>query len=132
MNTLIEAKIITNRSADGRGGSVLAQLVSSTDPNIKDIQITAVVRRQDQADLLAKHGINAVLFNGLDDTAQLRRLASEYDIVLHCATGLHTASAEALILGLGDSMRKTGQQAYYVHVGLTWGPFPLQYWRHRR
>ncbi|KAK9249808.1 hypothetical protein V1507DRAFT_89187, partial [Lipomyces tetrasporus] len=99
-----------------RGGSVLAQLLSSTHSSIRELNITAIVRRQEQADILAKNGINAELFNGLDDTEQLRRIASKYDIVLHCATGRHTFAAEALVLGLGDGMKKNGQQAYYIHT----------------
>jgi len=74
------------------------------------------VRRQDQVDVLVDHDIKAELFNSLDDTAQLKRLASDYDIVFHCATGSHTSSAEALVLGLGESMKRSGKQAYYIHV----------------
>lgn len=97
---------------------MLTQLLSSKDPNIKELILTAVVRRQDQADVLSKTGVRTELFKSLDDTEHLRRLASEHDIVFHCATGLHTASAEALVLGLGDSMKKTGRQTFYIHVSL--------------
>ncbi|KAM5349388.1 hypothetical protein ACJ41O_005893 [Fusarium nematophilum] len=98
------------------GGSVLAQILSSTDPKIRELEITAIVREKEQADLLAQHGIDARLFNGLDDSEQLRSIASEFDIVLHCAPGQHTSSAEALILGLGDSQKKTGRQTHYIHT----------------
>ncbi|KAH6619057.1 NAD dependent epimerase/dehydratase [Boeremia exigua] len=98
------------------GGSVLTMLMTSIDHNIKNLLITTLVRHQDQADLLADRGIRAELFEGLDDTERLRHLASDYDIVFHCATGLHTPSAEALVLGLGDSMKRSGNQAYYIHT----------------
>lgn len=82
------------------------------------VSITALVRKQEQVDILVGHGIKAMVFNGLDDTEQLRRIASDFDIVYHCATGLHTSSAEALVLGLGDSQKKTGKQTHYIHVSL--------------
>lgn len=68
----------------GREVFVFALLVSSTDPNIKDMQFVAIVRRPDQADLLTKHSIRTAPLNGLDDVvvAQLRRLAIR---TRHCA-----------------------------------------------
>ncbi|KAL3479830.1 hypothetical protein BJX99DRAFT_62044 [Aspergillus californicus] len=98
------------------GGSVLAQILSAENPKAKDVAVTALVREKQQAAILAAKGVNAMLFNGLDDTAHLRTIASEFDIVIHCATGLHTTSAEALILGLGDSMKRSGRQTHYIHT----------------
>ncbi|KFA72241.1 hypothetical protein S40288_07376 [Stachybotrys chartarum IBT 40288] len=109
-------KVLITGATGFIGGSVLAKLLSSIDPNITDLLITAIVRRQHQVDVLVDHGIKAGLFDGLDDIERLRRLASDSDIVFHCATGLHTPSAEALVLGLGESMKKSGQQAYYIHA----------------
>ncbi|KAL4936994.1 hypothetical protein BDV06DRAFT_216216 [Aspergillus oleicola] len=109
-------KVLLTGATGFIGGSVLSELLSSTDPRIKGLEITAIARGHDQVDILARAGMKAMLFNGLDDTRQLREIAPQYDIVLHCATGLHTASAEALILGLGDSMEKTGRQTYHIHT----------------
>lgn len=74
------------------------------------------MRKQEQADALSAHGVQTRLFNGLDDTAQLREIAAEFDIVIHCAMGFHTPSAEALVLGLGDAQKRTGEQKYFIQV----------------
>lgn len=75
------------------------------------------MRKQEQADLLREKGLNAVLFNGLDDSDQLRAAASEHDYVIHTPTGFHTGSAFALIEGLGERRKKTGKNVHFIHVG---------------
>ncbi|KAH6995378.1 NAD dependent epimerase/dehydratase [Ilyonectria destructans] len=109
-------KVLLTGATGFIGGSVLNRILSSDNPKIKELSVTVIVRKQEQVDLLAEHGIDARLFNGLDDGKKLREIASEFDIVLHCATGLHTWSAEALILGLGDSRQRTGRQTHYIHT----------------
>ncbi|KAH6954022.1 NAD dependent epimerase/dehydratase [Ilyonectria sp. MPI-CAGE-AT-0026] len=113
---MASTKVLLTGATGFIGGSVLNQILSSGNPKIKELSVTAIVRKEEQVDLLTEHAINARLFNSLDDSKQLREIASEFDIVLHCATGLHTSSAEALILGLGDSQKKTGRQTYYIHT----------------
>jgi hypothetical protein len=61
------------------GGSILTQLLQSELPIIKRIKVTAVVRQESQAALLREHGINAIVFSGLEDTELLQQLASEHD-----------------------------------------------------
>ncbi|KAL2760991.1 hypothetical protein ACRALDRAFT_1045858 [Sodiomyces alcalophilus JCM 7366] len=113
---MTQTKILITGATGYVGGSVLGHLRSSSHPKIKNASITALARRQDQVDLLEKHGVQARTFNGLDDAQQLRSIASEFDIVIHCATGSHTGSAEALVLGLGDAKANTGRQTYYIHT----------------
>lgn len=95
---------------------MLHQLLNSTYPEIKNLSITVLVRKQEQVDLLKQKGINAVLFNGLDDSEQLRKAASEHDYVIHTPSGFHTGSAVALIEGLGDRKKQTGKEVYFVQV----------------
>ncbi|KAF7550724.1 hypothetical protein G7Z17_g5512 [Cylindrodendrum hubeiense] len=90
------------------GGSVLTSLLQSTDPNIKASEISALVRKQDQADILKAKGVNAIVFGGLDDTAVVRDVASKHDLVINTASASHPAAAEALILGLADHLPITG------------------------
>lgn len=80
------------------------------------MSITALVRKQEQADLLKQKGVDAVVFRGLDDSEFLRKTASEYDYVIHTPTGFHTASAVALIEGLAERKRQTGRDVYFIHV----------------
>lgn len=97
---------------------MLSRLLASEHPALKGTTVTTIVRKQEQADILQRHGISSILCNGLDDTEQLRQIASQFDIVVHCATGLHTTSAVALVLGLGDSMKESRKQTYYIHVSI--------------
>ena len=85
---------------------------------LKSSTVSAIVRKQEQVDILQRHGVSSILFDGLDDINRLRQIASQFDIVVHCATGLHTKSAVALILGLGDSVKDGGKQKYYIHVSI--------------
>ncbi|KAF5489037.1 Uncharacterized protein CGCS363_v012707 [Colletotrichum siamense] len=101
------------------GGTVLHQLLNSTYPEIKSLSITVLVRKQEQVDLLKQKGINAVLFNGLDDSEQLRKAASEHDYVIHTPSGFHTGSAVALIEGLGDRKKQTSKKVYFIQTSGT-------------
>lgn len=102
------------------GGTVLTTLLKSTDKTVQSLNINTLVRRQDQAQRLADQGIKSVtLEGGLDDVQGLVNLASQHDIVLHCASGFHTASAEALIRGLARHRHENaGINPIYIHVGL--------------
>jgi nucleoside-diphosphate-sugar epimerase len=97
------------------GGSVLNTILSSPHPSLKNIQITALVRREEQAKTLAELNITPVLFSSLDDTALLEQLASEHDVVIHAANGYHIPSAKALIKGLAQRKARTGEAVHYVH-----------------
>ncbi|KAM0244801.1 hypothetical protein ACHAP5_005924 [Fusarium lateritium] len=97
------------------GGSVLNTILTSSHPSLKNIQITALVRREEQAKALAELSITPVLFSSLDDTELLEQLASEHDIVIHAANGYHIPSAKALIEGLAWRKEKTGEAVQYVH-----------------
>lgn len=102
-----------------RGGTILAQLRSSTREDVKSLSITALVRTQSQADFLKTNGVEAVVLEGgLDDVEGLAKLASQYDTVLHAATGFHTASAEALITGLSKRKSNADVSPIYLHVRL--------------
>jgi hypothetical protein len=37
-------------------------------------------------------------------------------VVIHTASGFHTGAAKALVLGLGQRKKATGQEVYYFHV----------------
>ncbi|KAI9821020.1 MAG: hypothetical protein M1827_003753 [Pycnora praestabilis] len=96
------------------GGSVLNTLLSSTRSPLENLQTSVLVRREDQAKLLAEKGVNPILIKDLDDVDVIRRAASEHDVVVHTASGFHSASAKALILGLGDR-KKSGAGKGEVH-----------------
>jgi hypothetical protein len=99
------------------GGSFFAQLLASSDPQIKQLSFSALVRKQEQADVLRAKGINAILIRDLDDTDFLKHVASEYDIVIHSANGFYPPSAKALIEGLAERQKATGREVFYLQVG---------------
>lgn len=78
------------------------------------MSVTALVRNQSQADIFATKGVGAVLFKDINDSADLRRIAAEYDIVIHNANSFHPASAVALIEGLANRKAATGQDTYFI------------------
>lgn len=67
-----------NINITGSGGSVLSDLIA-TQGGPRNHVISALVRRHEQAQILASHGINPILFESLDDSELLIRLASEND-----------------------------------------------------
>lgn len=96
------------------GGAVLTAILES--PAIKNISISALVRRAEQAETLRAHGVTPILFKGLDDLALLEEVSSEFDVVLNCANAFHTTSAVAMIKGLAKRKEKTGKEVHFIHV----------------
>ena len=43
------------------------------------LDITAVVRKPEQAQLLKSKGVKGIVFNGLEDSEQMHNLAKEHD-----------------------------------------------------
>ncbi|TDZ39729.1 Uncharacterized protein CTRI78_v010481 [Colletotrichum trifolii] len=101
------------------GGTVLSQLLDSSSAEIKELSITALVRKQEHVDALRAKGLDAVLFDGLDNSEQLRRAASEHDFVIHTPTGFHTSSAVVLVEGLAERKKQTGHDVYFIHTSGT-------------
>ncbi|SPO05467.1 related to NAD dependent epimerase/dehydratase family protein [Cephalotrichum gorgonifer] len=102
------------------GGTVLTQLKTSELKEVKSLAVTALVRKQGQADLLRDKGVDAVVLpGGLDDTEGLANLASQHDVVVQAAYGYHPASAEALISGLARRQKERGGSPFYVQVSGT-------------
>ena len=61
------------------GGSVLATLLASKNPALKDIDLSVLVRGEDRARVLAEKGLHVHLFRDLDQTELLEDIASNYD-----------------------------------------------------
>lgn len=43
-------------------------------------------------------------------------------VVIHTASGYHTASAKALILGLGERKKATGKEVHFIQVSCSFCP----------
>ncbi|TEA14537.1 hypothetical protein C8034_v003441 [Colletotrichum sidae] len=100
-------KILLTGATGYVGGTVLHHLLATpsltsviTPSNPVTLPVRAPLDRL--AKLTAAYGsrVNPVPFTSLDDTATLRTLASQHDIVINAGSGFHPASAEALVQGL--------------------------------
>jgi hypothetical protein len=116
----------------------LATLLSTEYGSLKKSNISCLVRGEDKARILESQGVKPILFNSLDETDILAEVASKHDgnfvqtppindltysyylilVVIHAASGFHTLSARALILGLAKRKEKTGREVHYIHVSL--------------
>ncbi|PQE24605.1 hypothetical protein CJF31_00011247 [Rutstroemia sp. NJR-2017a BVV2] len=76
----------------------------------------ALVRKQEHADAVKKLGVEPVLFNGLQDTEQIRKISADYDVVINNASAQDAAAAKAFIEGLGDRKAKNSSEVYYIHT----------------
>ncbi|OJJ80285.1 uncharacterized protein ASPGLDRAFT_39281 [Aspergillus glaucus CBS 516.65] len=113
---MAQTKVLFTGATGYIGGSVLTALTTSQNPAIKNgTKVTALIRKQEQAQVLDRAGINALLFNGLDDVAQMERLARDH-VVIHTASTLHTETIEAMIAGLGARKKDTGREIFFIHL----------------
>ncbi|KAI0429965.1 NAD(P)-binding protein [Xylaria sp. FL1042] len=101
------------------GGSILSQLLGSSLVD-KDFQISVLTRNDDRAKSFASTGVKVYTLKDLDDSEAIKYAASENDVIIHTASGYHTASAKSLIEGLGVRKRQDPQaKAYYIHTSGT-------------
>ncbi|KAI0146315.1 hypothetical protein GGR57DRAFT_478807 [Xylariaceae sp. FL1272] len=100
------------------GGTVLNRLMKIVDslPNIASLSF--LIRGQEKADKLKKiygERITPVIFDSLDNTANVSDICSRYDIVVNAGTGFHPLGAEAMAQGLGKRLATTGQPTWMIH-----------------
>lgn len=96
---------------------MLSRLLNSSDEIINSLSITTLVREENQAKVREENGTKSVVLpRGLDDTEGLTKLASQFDVVLHTATGFHPESAEALIAGLAMRGSRGGFEPVFIQV----------------
>ncbi|WAO89105.1 Epimerase domain-containing protein [Fusarium falciforme] len=117
---MAQRKILVTGATGYVGGSVLTTLLKSGVALVQSSAVTALVRKKDQADILASQGIKASIFRDLDDSEHLRRVATEHDVVIHTASGFHLGSALALIEGLSQRKANKGGNVHYIHTSGTW------------
>ena len=61
------------------GGAVLSDILHAKQEHSRSFIVSALVRRRDQAQVLASKGVAPILFNDLNDSEVLTHAASEHD-----------------------------------------------------
>ncbi|RSL65929.1 hypothetical protein CEP54_003962 [Fusarium duplospermum] len=117
---MAQRKILVTGATGYVGGSALTTLLTSGSALAQPSAITALVRKKDQADILASQGVKTSIFPDLDDSEHLKLAAAEHDVVIHAASGFHLGSALALIEGLGQRKIHKGGKVHYIHTSGTW------------
>lgn len=104
------------------GGSILSNLLASSEPSLRDACITCLLRGADRAEkLTAVYGkrVRPVLYQGLDDVETTAAVAAEHDIVINTTLGIHSASSQALVRGLAQRKATTGRDVWIIHTSGT-------------
>ncbi|KAF3314337.1 hypothetical protein TWF173_004940 [Orbilia oligospora] len=119
--TIPKLKVFLTGGTGYIGGAILTALLRSP-----DLEVTTLVRSESAIETLTSPATNPKFFTGstpkcvlgsLSDTDLLRKLASESDIVVNCASANDLPAAEALINGLSESGE--GGKRIFVHTSGT-------------
>lgn len=113
-------KVLLTGATGYIGGSILSHLQSSTNQATRQLVISILVRNDHRAEYFSSAGLKVYTIQNLDDLDAIKVAASENDVVIHTASGYHTASARALIEGLGIRKKsKPDADLYYIHTSGT-------------
>lgn len=101
------------------GGTVLSQLLASTEASFQGLTYDVLVRREHQAELLRsvyKDRINTVFWTGLEDVQSIEAIASKYDIIVNTGSGFVTAGAKAFVDGLARRVEAGLPTPWLLHI----------------
>ncbi|VUC32934.1 unnamed protein product [Clonostachys rosea] len=102
------------------GGSVVATLIARTTGPVKKINISTIIRSDDQAKALSKLGINVIQTDLSDEKAILEAvLNNEIDIIVHAASSFVLPLGLNLVRALGQRGKKTGKKTYFINSSIT-------------
>jgi nucleoside-diphosphate-sugar epimerase len=112
-------KILLTGATGFVGGSILSHLLDSSEPAIRNVQISCLLRGADRAEKLSyAYGdrVKPILYQGNDDLDTVVAVAAEHDIVINATMGFHPPSAEALVKGLAKRQAATGRAVWIIHT----------------
>ncbi|CAG9986513.1 unnamed protein product [Clonostachys byssicola] len=102
------------------GGSVVATLIARTTAPVKDINISTIIRSDDQAKALSKLGINVIQADLSDEKAILDAvLNNEIDLIVHAASSFVLPLGLNLVRALGQRGKITGRKTYFINSSIT-------------
>ncbi|KAL7954114.1 hypothetical protein V8C34DRAFT_320222 [Trichoderma compactum] len=112
-------KVLVTGATGYIGGSILTRLLKSAHPDIKNLSYTVLVRKPEHAEHFKSRGMTPVMFENLDQVDLLKKEASEHDIVINSASAFRALGARALIEGLAERKKKTGEPVWFIHTSGT-------------
>lgn len=101
------------------GGTVLSQLLSSTEACFQPLKIDLLVRREHQAEKLRiAYGerIKVIPWAGLNETESTEQIASHYDIIINTGSGFVPAGAKSLVDGLARRVKARQPVPWLFHI----------------
>lgn len=75
-----------------------------------------LVRKPEHVEYYKSQGVTPVLFENLDQVELLKKAATENDIVINAASASRSLGARALIEGLAERKKITGEPVWFIHV----------------
>ncbi|KAF7556237.1 hypothetical protein G7046_g6350 [Stylonectria norvegica] len=108
--------ILITGAAGYIGGSLLADFISRTSGSIKSANISAVVRSEEQVELISNLGVNVIKVDLKDANAVAEAvLRHEIDIIINTGPSFEPELASNLIQALGQRRKAAGENLSYVH-----------------
>ncbi|OGM46626.1 NAD dependent epimerase/dehydratase family protein [Aspergillus bombycis] len=114
-----QTRILLTGATGYIGGSVLTTLTASTAVEVQNAQIDVLIRGPERVSEFQNLRVGVIVFKSLDETEFIRKLASNYDVIINTASAFHTESAIAMITGLHDRETKTGRKTHLIHTSGT-------------
>lgn len=101
------------------GGTVLSELLASTEASLQKLTFDVLVRREHQTELLRDNyqdRIKTVYWAGLDDVQSVEAIASRYDVIVNAGSGFITAGAKAFVNGLASRVETGLPAPWLLHL----------------
>lgn len=101
------------------GGTVLSQLLTSTEASLRALKVDLLIRREHQAEKLRSvYGdrIKTILWAGLDGIQFIEQVAAHYDIIVNAGSGFITAGAKAFVDGLAHRVEAGQPVPWLLHI----------------
>ncbi|KAF2472445.1 NAD dependent epimerase/dehydratase family protein [Lindgomyces ingoldianus] len=97
-------KILITGATGYIGGTLIHSLSTTTNPTLKTLKISALLRSASQAALFTAYNVSPTILSNPDDLEEVRKIASGFDIILNPAYATLPEHSKALVLGLGDRL----------------------------
>ncbi|KAL6796334.1 hypothetical protein GGI42DRAFT_97897 [Trichoderma sp. SZMC 28013] len=109
-------KVLITGASGYIGGTVLQTLVNDFG---SEISLSALVRSAASDDALKEKSVTPIYYDGFHDVETIKKVASEHQVVVSCASSLDVPSCLALVEGLGIRKQATAEDVFYIHTSGT-------------